>query len=255
MSPRSEYQLHPAALGARQADVVLHRGSRIGVVPARQMHDRHIGITLVETLRVDPRPLPVIVKHAVRPLLEQIVLVFGCGADRRVPFMPGHSAEPGANVLRCQGGFDRRVAGVGERVAVGPGRLLQVECPAMANATAIGVGEAAAIEELCRQPRRVEAAERRLRVGSIGQPEGADTAVAPRLALEPSERVETVLGLAQIFRETAAGMIAAAAILIGDGIAVPDEIGGDLGSRPRLRDCGGALRPARRRFVVGRAFQ
>src|SRR5215469_669850 len=99
----------------------------------------------------------------------------------------------------------------------------------MADATAIGVGEAAAIEELCGQPRRVEAAERRLRVGSIGQPEGADTAVAPSLALEPDERVEAVLGLAQIFRETAARTIAAAAILVGDGITVADKTSGDLG--------------------------
>jgi len=101
----------------------------------------------------------------------------------------------------------------------------------MADAAAVSVGEAAAIEELCGQSRRVEAAERRLCVGGIGQPEGADAAVAPRLAQEPGERVATVLGLAQVFRETTARMIAAAAVLIGDGIAVPDEISGDLGPR------------------------
>jgi hypothetical protein len=38
----------------------------------------------------------------------------------------------------------------------------------MADAAAIGVGKAAAIEELRRQPGRVEAAERRLRMGGIG---------------------------------------------------------------------------------------
>jgi hypothetical protein len=43
-----------------------------------------------------------------------------------------------------------------------------------------------------------------LRMGSIGEPEGADAAVAPRLALEPSERVATVLSLAEILREMAA---------------------------------------------------
>jgi hypothetical protein len=43
------------------------------------------------------------------------------------------------------------------------------------------------------------------------------------LALEPTECVATVLGLAQIFREMGARTIAAAAILIGDGIAVTDE--------------------------------
>jgi hypothetical protein len=80
---------------------------------------------------------------------------------------------------------------------------------------------------------RVEAAERRLRVGRIGQPEGADPVVAPRLAHEPSESVATVLGLAQVLRETTARMIAATAVLIDDSIAVPDNIGG-----ASARDCG-----------------
>src|SRR5947209_8854295 len=112
--------------------------------------------------------------------------------------MPGHAAEPGADVLCRQSRLHLRVAGIGESIAIGPGRLLQIERAAMADAAAVGVGEAAAIEELSGQSRRVEAAERGLRVGGIGQPEGADAAVAPRLALEPSERVATVLGLAQV---------------------------------------------------------
>ena len=131
-----------------------------------------------------------------------------------------------------QSRFHLRVAGIGEGVAIGPCRLLQIERAAMTDAAAIGVGEAAAIEELCGQSRRVETAECGLRVGGIGQPEGADAAVAPRLAPEPSERVATVLGLAQVFCETAGRTIAAAAVLISDGVAVPDEISGDLGSRP-----------------------
>jgi hypothetical protein len=94
----------------------------------------------------------------------------------------------------------------------------------MADTAAVGVGEAAAIEELCGQSRRVEAAECRLRVGRIGEPKGAEAAVAPWLVLQPSERVAAVLGLAQIFCELAARTIAAAAVLIDDGIAVLDEI-------------------------------
>src|SRR6516165_387319 len=65
MGPWAEDQLHPAALGPRQANVVLHRCSGVGVVPARQMDDRYIGIAVVEALRIDPRPLPVIVKDTV----------------------------------------------------------------------------------------------------------------------------------------------------------------------------------------------
>ena len=48
----------------------------------------------------------------------------------------------------------------------------------MADAAAIGVGEATAIEELRRQSRRVEAAERRLRMSGIGQPEAAHATIA-----------------------------------------------------------------------------
>ena len=80
-----------------------------------------------------------------------------------------------------------------------------------------------------RQPRRVQTAKRRLCMGGIGQSESTNAAITPRLALQPSERVETVLGLAQVFRETAARMIADAAILISDGIAVPNKISGDRG--------------------------
>ena len=76
------------------------------------------------------------------------------------------------------GAFDRRVAGVGEGVAVGPGRLLQVKRTAMPNAAAVSIGETAAVEELCRQPWRIETAERRLRMGCVRETERADAAVA-----------------------------------------------------------------------------
>jgi len=66
-------------------------------------------------------------------------------------------------------------------------------------------------------------------MGGVGQSEGADAAVAPRLALQPNKRVETVFGFAEVFRETPARMVATAAVLVGDGIAVPDKISGDLG--------------------------
>ena len=148
-----------------------------------------------------------------------------------------------------------RVARVGQRVAVGPGRLFQIERAAVPDAAAIGVRKAAAIEELRREAGRVETAERRLGVRGVGQAERADTSVAPGLAHQPGERIGAVLGLAEIFREAAARAIAAAAILIGDGIAVRDEIGGDLCARARRRVRGGDLGPARRRFVVGRAFE
>src|SRR5439155_26864684 len=125
-----------------------------------------------------------------------------------------------AELPERQGGLHFRLAGIGKGVAIGPCRLLQIErAAAMADAAAVGIGKTPTIEELCGQSRRVEAAECGLRVGSIGEPEGADAAVAPRLAHQPSERVAAVLGLAQVFCELAARTIAAAAVLIGDGIA------------------------------------
>ena len=45
------------------------------------MDDRHIGVAVVEGVRLDPELPPVIVEDAVSPLLEQVVLVFGYGAD------------------------------------------------------------------------------------------------------------------------------------------------------------------------------
>src|SRR3984893_10192558 len=109
----------------------------------------------------------------------------------------------------------------------------------MAYSAAVGVGEAAAIEKLCGQSRRVEAAECRLRVGRIGEPEGADRAIAPWLEPEPSEWIATVRVLAQVFCVMAAGVIPPAASVIGDCRAVLDERSGYLGPRPWPRDRSG----------------
>jgi hypothetical protein len=80
------------------------------------------------------------------------------------------------------------------------------------------------------EPGRVEAAERHLGVRRIREAHRRDAAVAPGLLDQPGEGIEAVLGLAQILREPALGAVAAPAILIGDGIAVRHEIGGDLGT-------------------------
>ena len=89
----------------------------------------------------------------------------------------------------------------------------------------------------------------------IGEAERADPAVAPGLPHQPGERIEAVLGFAEIFREAALRPVAAAAILIDDGITVADEIAGDLGARARCGDGGGALGAARGGFAVWGAFE
>jgi len=116
-------------------------------------------------------------------------------------------------------------------------------------------GKTAAIEKLRRQTRRVETAECGLCVGRVGEPEGADPAVAPALPHEPGEGVEAILGFAQVFREAAPRFVPSPAILIDDGIAVAHKIGGDVGARAGRRDGSRALGAARRGFVVRRPLQ
>ncbi len=132
-------------------------------------------------------------------MLEQVVLVFRRGGERRVAGRPRTKWQPhhpGGDVLAGERRLDRRVARIGQGVAIGPGRLLQVERAAVPDAAAIGVREAAAIEELRGEAGRVEAAERHLGVRRIGEAHRRHPAVAPRLADQPGERVRAVLGLA-----------------------------------------------------------
>jgi hypothetical protein len=41
--------------------------------------------------------------------------------------------------MSCRRGFHRRVAGIGESIAIGPSRLLQIESAAMTNAALVGL--------------------------------------------------------------------------------------------------------------------
>src|ERR1700731_3916721 len=97
-----------------------------------------------------------------------------------------------------------------------------------AGCAAVGVREAAAIEELGGLPGRIETAEGHLGVRGIREAHCRDGTVAPGLLDQPGERIEAVLCLAQILCEPPLGAAAAATILIDDGIAVRGEVGGDL---------------------------
>src|SRR5262249_40496909 len=124
MRPRTEDQPDRTAFAARPTDVILDRRARIGVIPPGKIDDRHIGVTVAIALAIDPGPLPEFVKGPVRPLLEKIILVFRRSADRRMSFAPRHAREPRLDILGSERRFDRGIPGVGERVVVGPGRLL-----------------------------------------------------------------------------------------------------------------------------------
>src|SRR5207302_1939603 len=110
-------------------------------------------------------------------------------AERAVAMGPGPEDQAGgaAFVTREPEIVDGRVLGVGQRVVVGPGRLFQIKGAAVANAAAIGVREAAAVEKLCGKARRVETAERGLGMRRIGKAEGTDPAIAPGLPNQPDE--------------------------------------------------------------------
>ena len=138
---------------------------------------------------------------------------------------------------------------------MGPGRLLQLEGAELPDAAAPGIGETARIDELCLEPRRIEAAERGLRMGPIGQAHGGDAPIAPGLPQQPGATVETVGALAQIFGEALRGAVASAAILIGDPIALLREIGGEPGARGGLGRSGRHLAAARNVAPVGRALE
>ena len=83
----------------------------------------------------------------------------------------------------------------------------------MSDATPIGVGKAAAVDEQRCQAWRLEADQRGLCMGGIRKTKGADLAVAPVLLNHPLEGVKTILGIADVFGELALGSITTSAIL------------------------------------------
>ena len=239
MRPRPEHQPHRSALAPRQARCSspsrCARRGRTSPTDAPSAHRRSGRNT---PRRRCPGCCQNASNAAVRPLLEQVILVVGRGLEWRIALAPRHSRHPAGDVLGFERGLHLRVARVGERVAIRPGRLLQIERAAVADAAAIGVGEAAAIEVLRGKTRRVEAAQRHLRMRRIGKTHRRDPAVAPGLRHQPIAGVVAVRRLAQILGEAALGTVAPAAILIDDGVAGTDEI-----APPPLRASAASGRP------------
>src|SRR5712691_13528846 len=99
MRPRTKDQAQRPALLPRKAEIILRCRPRIGVVPAGQVDAPDVGVTVEIAFRIDPRLLPEIIEDAVRPLLEQIILVFGSRTNGRVAFAPWHPREPRLDVL------------------------------------------------------------------------------------------------------------------------------------------------------------
>ena len=125
----------------------------------------------------------------------------------------------------------------------------------MADAALPGIAEAAAIEHLREQARRIEAAERRLGVGGVGEAQGADPPIAPGLLAQPGAGVDAVMPVREVFDEHALGSVAAAAILVDDGVAAREEGGGELGAGGGDRVGGGEFAAAGLGAAIGRAFE
>src|SRR5262249_26081908 len=145
-----------------------------------------------------------------------------------VPWLPGHTSKPLVQVDRFQGGaalWVRHHARALQGIVVGPGGLPELEGAALANTTLIGVGKAARIHKHGRQARRIEAGERHLGRGGIGQAYGPDAAIAPGLLYEPGAGIVTVRALGEVFLKGAFRAIAATTILIDHDIAMLDKEG------------------------------
>lgn len=247
--PRAEDQPQRAAFAPAQLDVVVGRGARVRVVPRRHPGHRHVAELRVPALGVDALPLPEAVEAPGLPLVEHVVLVLGHQAQRRVAARPRHVGEPRAQVDRAQ---RRELRGIGAHLrrfqhrVERPGRLLELERTALADAALVRVREAAGIEEQCGDAGRVRAGERGDRVRAVREALRADPAVAPRLAHEPGAAVVAVGAVAQIFDVRAAGVAAAAAVLEHDRVAV---------AREQARDRAARVAQSVLRLAVGRALE
>ena len=94
-----------------------------------------------------------------------------------------------------------------------PGGLLEFKRTTLANPALVGVGEAAAVEHHAAQARRMQAGHRQLGVRRVRKAHAADLAVAPWLADDPGQGVETVFALGSVFGEHPFGGVAPATIL------------------------------------------
>ena len=175
-----------------------------------------------------------------------------------MPRPPRHGGEPSARVLGQERRFEQGVGfGLGRQFGLfqGPGRLFQLKSAALPDTGLIGVGEAAAVDQHAGQPRRVETGGGDLGMGGVGEPHGADAAIAPGLRHDPGQGVIAVLALGQVFLKTPLGTPAPAAILINHDVAMGDEMGRHLGARARAGVGGGAFARAWFGFAIRCAFQ
>ena len=221
------------------------------------MHAGSTGIAVVPALGPDAKLLPECIESAVAPLLEHVGFVIAMVPQRRMARLPRHTVEPVAYILGRQRRLHHRIRPRlrgNQRVAERPGGLFELERAGLANARPPRVGESAAIQHLCHQPGRIEAAQRGLCVRRVRQPGRADPAVTPVLCTQPGAGVEAVLAVRQIFDEPSLGAVTAPRVLIHHGIAMRVEIRSQFGAARRRAVGGGDLAAAGQVPTVRRAL-
>ena len=146
MGPRPHHQPHRARLHAAESGEILGRRERIGIVPAAHEHHRRVGEPLVVGGGAKVGLRPERTEGLARPHLYDEVFVFRGGGQGRMAGKPGIHPHPRADVLSLQRGPAHRIGGGRrclQRVFVGPGQLLELEGPALADAAVIAAGEPA----------------------------------------------------------------------------------------------------------------
>ena len=249
--PRPHNQRYRPSLQAGQVHIVFNGAAGVRVIPTALMHLRHIRKGVIVSLRAQPHLLPVFIKNFVTPDFQQIAFVVRRPLQRRMSRLPRHPLKPILNVL-IQQRRPHRIRVVArlrafQRFPKSPGNLPQLKRPSVAAAAVKSAGKAPALQPHRRQMRRIQASQRRLRMGGVRQAESPHLAVAPRLLRQPLHRVIPVPPLVYILAEPPLRRVTAAAILHHRHIALFRKEIGFLNPGGRQLVIGGTLQQRRQR--------
>ena len=227
VGPGPHQQGNGAFLGTGEGHEIIGGRPGIWVVPGAHVHLGHIGKLVIIRLSAEPYLSPVVVEVLPVPDVQQVVFVVGGPLQWRVPLLPGQPFEPIKDILR----LDRRLDGVGICVGlpalnglfVRPGQLAQFEGPAVAAGVEKGIGEPARVQPHAAQIRWVQTGRRRLGMGRVGEPVGADLAAVPGLFGQPFHGVVAIFSLCRVLGEPALRSVASPAVLKHRDIPVGGE--------------------------------
>ncbi len=166
--PWTHHQADRSALPLGEANEVLQRGARVGVVPGAGEEDRHVGVPFEMLLEIETRLLPILVVVATRPDVEDPALVHRHQRQRRHAGFEGQAPQPVPKAHLAQGAGDRWVFDLcaGHQCSEAPGHEAHLEGAVVAHRTGVRVG-ASLIDVHGRKTRRIERGQRVLHPGKI----------------------------------------------------------------------------------------